>query len=173
MIRVVIESPYAGNITANVDYARAAVKDSLQRGEAPIASHLLYTQEGILDDFDEIERHQGIQAGWAWIDSADILAFYVDRGVSRGMRGALDHANTLLDRPLIEVRSILNKKRIMLLCQHIEIIQQELDAAVHEVTGLFVSTTASYGSGPMLRKSPETPESLGQDLPRKDPSDPA
>lgn len=41
---VILESPYAGNIEKNVAYARACVRDSLSRGEAPIASHLLYTQ---------------------------------------------------------------------------------------------------------------------------------
>src|SRR5690606_3550939 len=40
---VILESPYAGNIDLNIDYARAAVRDSLSRGESPIASHLLYT----------------------------------------------------------------------------------------------------------------------------------
>ena len=42
MRRVILESPYAGNVEENVAYARAAVRDSLLRGEAPIASHLLY-----------------------------------------------------------------------------------------------------------------------------------
>ena len=48
--RVILESPYAGDIERNVAYARAAMRDSLLRGEAPIASHLLYTQPGVLDD---------------------------------------------------------------------------------------------------------------------------
>jgi len=37
---VVIESPYAGDIEANVKYARECMSDCLKRGEAPIASHL-------------------------------------------------------------------------------------------------------------------------------------
>jgi hypothetical protein len=45
---VIIESPYAGEVEANVAYARACMRDSLGHGEAPIASHLLYTQPGIL-----------------------------------------------------------------------------------------------------------------------------
>ncbi len=48
--RVILESPYAGDIERNIAYARAAVNDSLIHGEAPIASHLLYTQDGVLDD---------------------------------------------------------------------------------------------------------------------------
>ena len=43
-------------------YARACVRDSLLRGEAPIASHLLYTQPGVLRDNVAGEREQGIAA---------------------------------------------------------------------------------------------------------------
>lgn len=88
MRRVIIESPYAGEIEANVVYARAAMRDSLNRGEAPIASHLLYTQPGILRDEIEEERNWGINAGLAWRDAADAVVFYVDRGWSRGMQFA-------------------------------------------------------------------------------------
>ena len=42
MIMVVLESPYSGDIKGNTKYARMALRDSLARGEAPIASHLLY-----------------------------------------------------------------------------------------------------------------------------------
>ena len=47
---VIFESPYAGDVEANTEYARRCVRDSLMRGEAPIASHLLYTQPGILHE---------------------------------------------------------------------------------------------------------------------------
>ena len=85
---VIIESPYAGDIGANVAYARAAMRDSLNRGEAPIASHLLYTQPGILRDEIPDERQWGIDAGLAWRDVADLAAFYIDRGWSSGMVAA-------------------------------------------------------------------------------------
>lgn len=83
---VILESPFAGDIEANIAYARACVRDSLQRGEAPIASHLLYTQPGILDDTIPAEREQGIDAGLAWRAVAQASVVYVDRGVSSGMR---------------------------------------------------------------------------------------
>lgn len=35
MRRVVLESPYAGDVEKNVAYARLALRDSIQRGEAP------------------------------------------------------------------------------------------------------------------------------------------
>lgn len=82
---VIIESPYAGDIERNVEYARACVRDSLSRGEAPIASHLLYTQPGILKDEVPQERQWGIDAGLAWRRVAEASAVYTDLGVSRGM----------------------------------------------------------------------------------------
>lgn len=92
MKRVILESPYAGNIERNVNYARLCVKDSLSRGEAPIASHLLYTQEGILDDTIESERMQGIDAGLKWKEVADLQVFYIDYGISKGMQYGMDYA---------------------------------------------------------------------------------
>lgn len=82
---VILESPYAGDVGANVAYARAALRDSLLRGEAPIASHLLYTQPGVLDDNVPAERQHGIDAGLAWRSVAEATVVYVDRGISRGM----------------------------------------------------------------------------------------
>jgi len=86
MRRVIIESPYAGDVERNVQYARACVRDSLGRGEAPIASHLLYTQPGILDDDVPEERQRGIDAGLAWRDVAEASVVYTDLGISRGMK---------------------------------------------------------------------------------------
>lgn len=92
MKRVILESPYAGDVVRNINYARMCVKDSLQRGEAPIASHLLYTQEGILDDTIENERIQGINAGLKWKEVADLQVFYIDYGISKGMQYGMDYA---------------------------------------------------------------------------------
>lgn len=92
---VIIESPY-GNvdpdlIERNVQYARACMKDALERGEAPYASHLLYTQPGVLDDSLPAERLRGIEAGFAFRRFARRTAFYVDLGWSQGMTLALEH----------------------------------------------------------------------------------
>lgn len=87
MRRVILESPFAGEVEANVDYARKCIKDSLLRGEAPIASHLLYTQAGILNDEDVLERAHGINAGHAWLHGdLHAMVVYTDRGISEGMR---------------------------------------------------------------------------------------
>ena len=100
MRKVIIESPYAAGIGIpgligrwmNRRYARACVRDSLKRGEAPIASHLLYTQRGILKDNEPSERQKGIEAGLAWRFVADATVVYVDRGVSKGMRYGIQTA---------------------------------------------------------------------------------
>ena len=65
MRRVVIESHYAGDVEANLAYAKRCVHDCLARGEAPYASHLLFTQAGILDDLIPEERRRGIESGFA------------------------------------------------------------------------------------------------------------
>jgi len=83
---VIIESPYAGDVETNVEYARRCVRDSLERGEAPIASHLLYTQPGILDDNIPSERQWGIDAGLAWRKVAEASVVYSDYGISSGMK---------------------------------------------------------------------------------------
>src|SRR4051812_26485158 len=86
---VILESPYAGDVAANLAYARACIKDSLLRGEAPMASHCLYTQPGILDDNDPNERAHGINAGHAWLRVAEAMVVYTDRGISEGMMAGI------------------------------------------------------------------------------------
>jgi hypothetical protein len=95
MRRIILESPYAGEVERNVQYARACVRDCLKRGEAPIASHLLFTQPGILRDGIAEERALGVSAGLAWIPVADAMAVYVDHGVSPGVRDAMELAKSL------------------------------------------------------------------------------
>lgn len=87
---VIIESPYAGDVEKNKAYARECMKDSLKRGEAPLASHLLYTQ--VLDDTKKEERSQGIAAGLAWGTKAEITAVYIDNGISKGMQQGINRA---------------------------------------------------------------------------------
>lgn len=92
MRRVILESPYAGDIERNVAFARACVRDALFRGESPLAFHILYAQPGILDDAIAVERKLGIEAGHAWMPFADAVVVYIDNGVSEGMRTGIDQA---------------------------------------------------------------------------------
>lgn len=118
---VILESPYAGDIEANVAYARECVRDSLARGEAPIASHLLYTQPGILRDEEPSERAWGIAAGLAWRKVAECSVFYTDRGWSSGMLAALHQAlNVGAD---FELRALNGEPQIpATLCEDMEAV---------------------------------------------------
>lgn len=89
---VVVESPFAGDVEANIAYAKECIKDCLERYEAPIASHLLFTQPGILDDSDPIERAKGMIAGHSWIGVAQAVVVYRDRGISQGMKAGIGWA---------------------------------------------------------------------------------
>lgn len=92
MKRVIIESPYAGDVERNLTYARNCIAHSLSLGESPIASHLLYTQPGILDDKIPSQRKLGIAAGLAWLGVAEDHVFYTDLGWSGGMLAAKEDA---------------------------------------------------------------------------------
>jgi hypothetical protein len=104
MRRVIVESPFAGDVALNVRYARACIRDCLLRGEAPMASHLLYTQRGVLNDDRSDHRDLGIAAGFAWAAVADATVVYTDLGISKGMAQGMADAD-FHDRP-IEVRKL-------------------------------------------------------------------
>lgn len=92
---VVIESPFACDPEEMTAYARCAVHDSLMRGEAPFASHLLYTQPGVLEDADPREREAGLSAAASFYFAADLVAVYTDYGISDGMRRGIEQAKAL------------------------------------------------------------------------------
>ena len=108
---VIIESPFKGNTPAeeaeNIAYAKEVMRDSLYRGEAPFASHLLYPQ--MLDDADENERRMGIEAGLRIGRSADRTVVYTDRGISSGMKQGIKRAEDE-GRP-VEYRSLYSSDR--------------------------------------------------------------
>ncbi len=107
---VIVESPY-GKASCTPDelarreaYARSCMKDCLLRGEAPFASHLLYTRPGVLDDSIKDERMHGITAGLAWAEKAARTVVYTDLGISQGMHLGIAHAHRC-GRP-VEYRSL-------------------------------------------------------------------
>lgn len=93
MKRVIIESPYAGDVSTNLRYLRECIRDCIARGETPYASHGLLP--GALDDDDPAEREAGIKAGFAWRSVADATVVYTDRGISDGMRAGIEHAESI------------------------------------------------------------------------------
>jgi hypothetical protein len=111
----VIESPFqylhadasdrAIGLIRNITYARLAVRDSLNRGEVPCCSHLLFTQPLVLDDDTPTERATGIAAGLALGERADQTAAYTDMGISSGMNEGISRAGRA-GRP-VHIRSVL------------------------------------------------------------------
>lgn len=89
---VILESPYAGDVEANLAYARKMKRWCLFNGMSPIASHTNLTQPGVLDDLIPEERELGIAAGLEWRRVADLSVFCAGRGWSRGMLAALASA---------------------------------------------------------------------------------
>jgi len=114
-ILVLVESPYAGETEAelakNIRYARACLHDSLMRGEYPFASHLLYTQTGILKDGVPEERKLGIQAGLAWGQRAHKTVVYTDLGVTKGMTLGIARAHEA-KRP-VEFRTLSDWQEVI------------------------------------------------------------
>ena len=111
LTRVIMESPYGSDdpavVERNVEYARACVRDCVLREESPLASHLLFTQPGILDDNVPEERELGIQAGLAWGAEAERTVVYTDRGISRGMKYGIQRAKD--EKRPIEYRELGGK----------------------------------------------------------------
>jgi hypothetical protein len=103
---VYIESPFAASedftVEDHVEYAKLCLKDSLERGEYPFVSHLLYPL--VLDDLAPPERRQGMKSGEAWAQYADLRAVYVDKGQSRGMDWGIARAEKAGQK--IEYRTI-------------------------------------------------------------------
>lgn len=90
---VILETPYAGDIEKNVEYAQKCMHDCFLRNEAPFASHLLYTQPNVLDDNIPRERELGIEAGLMWGKQAELTVVYTDNGISKGMDYGIANAH--------------------------------------------------------------------------------
>lgn len=105
---VQLETPFKSSSQAqrarNVAYARACMRDCLLRDEAPFASHLLYTQPGVLDDDKTHERELGIEAGLALGKLMHKTVVYTDLGISSGMQRGIDRAE-IEGRP-VEYRTL-------------------------------------------------------------------
>lgn len=104
LVLVLVESPFAGDVDRNLRYLRAAMRDCFLRGEAPFASHALYTQPGVLDDQVPEERRLGIEAGLTWGKWAQKTVVYTDLSVTPGMELGIARAQ-VMGRP-VEMRTL-------------------------------------------------------------------
>ncbi|WEM34398.1 hypothetical protein [Xanthomonas phage X1] len=103
---VIIITPFMAEDPALAEkmkrYAARATKDSLNKNEAPLASHLFYYS--VLNEKDPIERDIGLQSQLSWLKVADVVAVYVDFSVTPAMKVAIDNARLLQKK--IEFRTI-------------------------------------------------------------------
>lgn len=83
-------------------YAARATRDSLNKNEAPLASHLFFYS--VLSDKDPIERDIGLQCQLSWLRVADLIAVYVDFSITPAMKVAINNAKLLQKK--IEYRTI-------------------------------------------------------------------
>lgn len=86
MKTVCIESPLAGDFALNVSYARVCLRYCIEQGVSPYASHLLLTQ--VYNDLDPVQRESGIAAGLVMGNQCDARWYFVDLGISDGMKRA-------------------------------------------------------------------------------------
>lgn len=86
---VAIESPYAGDVAANLEFLDECIKHCLDRSETPYASHKMLPT-ALNDDYPE-QRKQGIEAGLSMAIRCDKRRFYVAKGWSKGMLAAREY----------------------------------------------------------------------------------
>lgn len=108
LMKVVLESRFSApdvrGLVFNKKFTLACMRDCFLRGEAPYASHVIYAQTHILDDFIASERALGMHAGFLWGDLALKTVVYTDLGISTGMQMGIDHAEKM--GRLVEYRTL-------------------------------------------------------------------
>jgi len=149
MKKVIIESRFSAanveGLVRNKKFTLACMRDSFMRGEAPYASHVIYAQTHILDDFIAHERAIGMHAGFLWGDLGELTIVYVDLGISTGMQMGIDHA-IKMGRP-VEYRTLgfvpkVTPEEVALEEQVIQSqkeLLEEIKKAIHPTTELCLS----------------------------------
>lgn len=107
--KVIIETPYAGNIEYNSEFTKACVRDSLiNHNENPQCLHLIYPK--IINDEDTSERSLGLGRSFAIHKKANRKIYYLDRGFTEGMREGFVHA---IDNGIpVEFRCLSKDKKV-------------------------------------------------------------
>lgn len=131
MKRVNLESPMRGCNNWQA-YLKLCMKDSMDRGEAPFASHAMYPF--FLDDDDPKQRRQGLEMGHEYLQKSQAVVFYVDLGMSPGMLIALD-------------RALAFKKRVEFRCIHEDKFAEDFYREVHRNMKEAYSIAPTTGEG--------------------------
>lgn len=105
---VVLVSPFMAEDYTQANkakrYADRATRDSVSKQESPLVSHSFYYDT--LNVKNPIERDIGLLSQLSWIKNADLVAVYVDMGITPAMQVAIDTA--ILRNKRIEYRVIGN-----------------------------------------------------------------
>jgi hypothetical protein len=102
-MRVFICSPYRGDVERNVLVAEKLCRKAIREGHAPFAPHLLYTR--FLDDDNEEERMEGIDAACEWLEVCDIVWVYTGNGITEGMDLEIEDAR-YLEKQVVEIETL-------------------------------------------------------------------
>lgn len=104
---VIVLTPFMGEDPSKAKmferYAQRAVKDSLNRNEAPLAAQLFFYQF-FGSNLVQIERDMGLVSQISWVHKCDRVAVYSDFGITQAMNLVLDVAR-LKNKP-VEFRAI-------------------------------------------------------------------
>jgi len=81
--RILVISPYSGDIEKNLKYLDCCMRYVIAKGHAPFAPHFIYPH--FLDDSKPEERRRGLEMGLVWGEKAEEIWIFVDHGHSEGM----------------------------------------------------------------------------------------
>ena len=102
---------YKKLINKNLESARQCCHWVFEQGGVPFASHLFYTQEGMLDDTNKDERNKGIEAGFFIGGFAEKVCVFYDKGISKGMKLGVQKAlERDQDIEFVSLPNVENKK---------------------------------------------------------------
>jgi len=104
---VLLETPSSGSESSVIyeKYAKACLRDSLLRNEAPLSAYLLYKQPGIISEDSSIEKIRSIEAELSWSKFCNKLVVYNDYGITSDMRKSIENALKEKDH-IVEYRSL-------------------------------------------------------------------
>ena len=92
--KIYVVSKYAGDVATNKENAVRFCRYVIDRGNMPVASHLLYPQ--ILDDSSPHEREMGLMFGLALLALCDEVWIFTENGeISSGMKREIEEATQL------------------------------------------------------------------------------
>ena len=92
--KIYVVSKYAGDVATNKENAVRFCRYVIDRGNMPVASHLLYPQ--ILNDSSPHEREMGLMFGLALLALCDEVWIFTENGeISSGMKREIEEATQL------------------------------------------------------------------------------